>query len=201
MSSVRRLLVALTALLATAAWTGGLAQPAAADPIGHLHYPNVTGTTTLAKPGVTAAIPQSVIDADLDFANGNITGTSTQIPDFPVTIKVANLVPVTSIVRMVPVGQLTGHLGDTFTASSTFTLQLVRVFQPALPRLNLVPSGCRTATPTTVNLVNTTPINIFDTTISGTYTLPRFTHCGLLTPVLDLLLSGPNNRLTLRLQA
>jgi hypothetical protein len=199
-SSVRRLLVALTALLATAVWAGGLAQPAAADPIGHLHYPNVTGSTTLAKPHVSAAIPQSVVDADLDFANGNIVGAA-QIPDFPVTIRVANLVPVTAITRMVPVGQLTGHLGDTFTASSTFTLQLVRVFQPSLPRLNLVPSGCRTATPTTVNLVNTTPINIFDTTISGTYTLPRFTHCGLLTPVLDLLLSGPGNTLTLRLQA
>jgi hypothetical protein len=199
-SSVRRLLVTLTALLAVTAWAGGLAQPAAADPIFHLHYPNVTGSTTLAKPNVTAAIPKSVVDADLDLANGNLTGQA-QIPDFPVTIRVAGLVPVTSIVRMVPVGQLTGHLTDTFSATSTFTLRLVRVFQPALPRLNLVPSGCQTRTPVTVNLVNTTPVNIFDTTISGTYTLPRFTRCGLLTPVLDLLLSGPGNTLTLRLQA
>lgn len=200
MSSARRLLVTLTALLAVTAWVSGLTQPAAADPIGHLHYPNVTGSTTIAKPGVTAAIPQSVVDADLDFADGSIVGQA-QIPDFPVTIRVANLVPVTAIVRLVPVGNLTGQLTDTFTATSTFTLRLVRVFQPSLPRLNLVPNGCQTRTPTTVTLVNTTPVNIFDTTISGTYTLPRFTRCGLLTPLLNLLLSGPGNTLTLRLQA
>jgi hypothetical protein len=190
----------LTAAFAVSGTVAGLAQPAAADPIWQLHYPNVTGSTHLAKPNVTAAIPRSTIDAQFDFATGKLVGQA-QVPDFPVTIKLLNLVPVTAVTRMVPVGNLTGSLGDTLTTTTTFTLRLVRVYQPSLPRVNLVPSTCRTRTPTTATLHNTTPVNLFDTTVAGTYTIPRFTGCGLLTPLLDLLLSGPGNGLTLRLLA
>jgi hypothetical protein len=196
----RRVLVTAVTVSAVVAASAALASPATADPIFHLHYPNVTGSTFIAKPKVTAAIPQSTVDADLDLATGNLTG-SAQIPDFPVTIKVAGLLPVTSIGRMVPAGPLTGSLTSTLTTTATFTLVLVRVFPPGLPSLNLVPPGCQTRTPISVTMTNTTPINIFDTTIAGTYTIPRFEHCGLLTPLINLLLPGPGNTLTLRLQA
>jgi hypothetical protein len=199
-SPLRRLLVMLTAALAVGGTVAGLAQPAAADPIWSLHYANTTGSTHVAKPNVTAAIPKSVVDAQLDLATGKLVG-SVQVPDFPVTIRLLNAVPVTAVTRLVPVGDLTGTLGGTLTTTTTFTLRLVRVFQPSLPGINLVPSTCRTKSPTTATLHNTTPVNLFDTTVAGTYTIPRFTGCGALTALLDLLLSGPGNGLTLRLLA
>lgn len=201
MSPLRRLLVTLTAAVLAAGGTiAGLAQPAAADPIWQLHYANVTGSTHVAKPNATAAIPKSVVDAQLDLATGKLAG-QVQVPDFPVTIRLLNAVPVTAITRLVPVGELTGTLAGDLTTTTTFTLRLVRVFQPSLPGINLVPRTCRTRTPTTATLRNTTPVNLFDTTVAGTYTIPRFTGCGALTGVLDLLLAGPGNGLTLRLLA
>lgn len=200
MSPLRRLLVTSIAALAVGGTVAGLAQPAAADPIWQLHYANTTGSTHIAKPNVTAAIPKSVVDAQLDLATGNLTG-QVQVPDFPVTIKLLNAVPVTAVTRLVPVGNLTGSLNGTLTTTTSFTLRLIKVYQPALPKLNLVPSTCRTASPTTATLRNTTPVDLFDTTVAGTYTIPRFTGCGALTAVLDLLLSGPGNGLTLRLLA
>ena len=97
---------------------------------------------------VTAAIPRSTLDASLDLATGKMTG-QVQVPDFPVTIRLLNAVPVTAVTRLVPVGQLTGTLNGTLTTTTSFTLRLVRVYQPTLPLLNLVPSTCRTASATT----------------------------------------------------
>jgi hypothetical protein len=199
-SPLRRWLRGSIAAVAIGGAVAGLAQPASADPIWQLHYPNTTGTTHLAKPNVTAAIPKSTVDASLDLATGKMTG-QVQVPDFPVTIRLLNAVPVTAVTRLVPVGPLTGTLNGTLTTTTTFTLRLIKVYQPALPKLNLVPSTCRTASATTATLTNTTPVGLFDTTVAGTYTIPKFTGCGALTPVLDLLLSGPGNGLTLRLLA
>jgi hypothetical protein len=194
---LRRLLVTAAVLVVAGMTTAGTA---AADPIFDLHYPNVTGSTHLAKPNVTAAIPKSDVVAKLDFANGQLVGTAT-IPDFTVAIKVAGLIDTRSVVRMVPVGGITGHLGDNLEVTQTFRLQLIRVFSPVAPQLNLVPRGCGTRQVSTAVLRNTTPVDIFDTTISGTFSVPRFAGCGALTPLLNLLLVGGGNTLTLRLLA
>lgn len=53
----------------------------------------------------------------------------------------------------------------------------------------------------TLVLNNTTPVDLSrPITMVGTYTIPPFTGCGLLTPLLSLLLSGPKNTMTLNLQ-
>jgi hypothetical protein len=36
-------------------------------------------------------------------------------------------------------------------------------------------------------------------TVSGTYTVPRFAGCGLITPVLNLTITGPGNTISLTL--
>jgi hypothetical protein len=35
--------------------------------------------------------------------------------------------------------------------------------------------------------------------VSGTYTIPQFAHCGLVTPVLNLTITGPGNTISLTL--
>ena len=55
--------------------------------------------------------------------------------------------------------------------------------------------------PSTLTLDNTTPVDLFQPiTMVGSYAIPPFRGCGLLTPLLSLLLSGPGNTMTLNLQ-
>jgi hypothetical protein len=108
------------------------------------------------------------------------------------------------VVRIVPAGDLTGTVNlaaGTLSTTTRFTLQVLNVHLDLTPGINLVPAGCRTSAQSSATLTNTTPLDIFNgTTVSGTFAIPSFTHCGLLTPLLTLLLSAPNNRLTLVLK-
>ncbi|GAA0230698.1 hypothetical protein [Cryptosporangium japonicum] len=198
----RRLLATLTAALAATATGLALAQPAQAAPID-LVFANTTGTTFIAKQKVTADIPTSVVKTSIDLDAKTLTGTA-EIPDLTVRLKLANLIPTTSIVRIVPQGGLTGTVdlgANKLETTTTFKLQVLRVFQDALPSLNLVSPGCTTKTATSATLTNTTPIDVFGTTtVTGTYKIPGFTKCGLLTPLLTTLLAGDGNTLTLNLK-
>jgi hypothetical protein len=195
---LRRVLATAAVAVVAGVTTLATAGPASAD-VFNLHYGAVTGSTHLAKPNVDAAIPTSTVDAQLDTATGALTGTA-QITDFQVNIKIAGLIDTSSIVHLVPVGGLVGTQTDTLQATQQFRIQLVRVFSPLAPRINLVPRGCGTKQVSTVVLHNVTPIDLFDTTVSGTYSVPKFSGCGLLTPLLNLLLPGGGNTLTLRLK-
>lgn len=199
---MRRLLVTLTTLVAATLTGLAAAQPAQAAPID-LVFANTTGTTFIAKQKVTAAIPTSVVKTSIDLDAKTLTGTA-EIPDLTVKLKLANLVPTTSIVRIVPQGGLTGTVdlgANKLQTTTTFKLQVLRVFQDSLPNLNLVSPGCVSRTATSATLTNTTPIDIFSTTtVSGTYQIPAFTRCGLLTPLLTALLAGGGNTLTLNLK-
>jgi len=175
------------------------ARPAAADPVFHLIYAHTDGSTFLARPQVTAAIPTSNVEADLDLGTGQLTGTA-QIPDLTVSLNVFGLLPVTAVTRLVPAGGLTGTLaGSTLTTTATFTLQILRLSPTRVPSINLVPRGCRSRTATSAALTNTTPINLFDITLAGSYAIPAFTSCGALTGLINLTLAGPGNTLTLHL--
>ncbi|MFI5958274.1 hypothetical protein [Cryptosporangium sp. NPDC051539] len=199
---LRRLLTTLTAAAAASVVALALAQPAQAAPID-LVFANTTGTTFLAKQKVTAAIPTSVVKTSIDLDAKTLTGTA-EIPDLTVHLKLASLIPTTSIVRIVPQGGLTGTVdlgANTLSTTTTFKLRVLRVFQDSLPGLNLVSPGCTTRAATSATLRNTTPIDIFSTTtVEGTYKIPAFTHCGLLTPLLTTLLAGDGNKLTLNLK-
>jgi hypothetical protein len=181
----------------------GLATPAQAANVIALNFNNVTGTIFLAKPKVTANIPTSVIDTQLDLDTGALTGQA-HIPDTTVHLSLASLFGVTSVVRMIPAGDLTGTVNlaaGTLSTTTRFTIQVLNVHLDLTPGINLVPSGCRTSSVSTATLLNTTPIDLLNgTTVSGTFTIPSFTRCGALTPLLTLLLSASNNRLTLTLK-
>jgi hypothetical protein len=183
-----------------AAAGAAIAQPAHADTIFNLNYPHTTGSTFLAKPQVTAQIPTSTVMIAADLDTGTLTGTA-QISDLTVHLNLAALVGTTATVSIVPAGDLTGTFNltnATITTTTRFTIAVRNVHLDAAPGINLVPSGCKTRTPTSATLTNTTPLQVFgSTTVSGRYSVPAFTHCGLLTPLLTLLLSGPNNVLTL----
>jgi hypothetical protein len=192
----------LVSLLVTLAGLG-VAAPAQADPVIDLNWANVTGQTLVKKPNVTITVPQSSFTAKLDLGTGQLTG-DLKLPDLQMKMKLLGFVPVTSTVRLVPVGPTTAQVdlaNSRITSTTTFTLQILRVSQDWLPKVNLVPATCTTSRPTTATLVNTTPIDLFNgTTLEGSYTIPSFRNCGALTPVLSLLIAGPGNTMKLTLK-
>jgi hypothetical protein len=194
-------MLATTALLGAAAAVA-FAAPAQAAPIP-INFNNVTGTTHLAKPNVDVAVPTSSVQTQVDLETNTVTGTA-NLANLTAKLNLANLIGVTSTVKIVPVGGLTGtiDLGASKLSTTTrFTLQVIDVHLDAAPRINLVKSSCRTVRASTLTLNNTTPVDLFQPiTMVGTYTIPPFTGCGILTPLLSLLLSGPNNTMTLTLQ-
>jgi hypothetical protein len=197
----RTIMLAATALVGAGAAVA-VAAPAQAAPIP-INFNNVTGTTHLAKPNVDVAVPTSSVQTQVDLETNTVTGTA-NLANLTAKLNLANLIGVTSTVKIVPVGGLTGtiDLGASKLSTTTrFTLQVIDVHLDAAPRINLVKSNCRTVRASTLTLNNTTPVDLFQPiTMVGTYTVPPFTGCGLLTPLLSLLLSGPNNTMTLKLQ-
>jgi len=197
----RTFMLAATTLVA-ATTAVAVAAPAQAAPIP-ITFSNVTGTTHLAKPNVDVAVPKSTVQTEVVLETNTVTG-SANLANLTAKLNLANLIGVTSTVKIVPVGGLTGtiDLGASKLSTTTkFTLELVNVHLDAAPQINLVRSGCRTVRATSLTLTNTTPVDLFKPiTMVGTYTIPPFTRCGILTPLLSLILSGPNNTMTLTLQ-
>jgi len=203
MGHLRRVLVGAAATVAlTAAGALVAAAPASADNIINVPFNNVTGTTFLAKPKVTAQIPKSSVNTVIDLDTGAITGQA-HIADTTVRLSILNI-GLTSTVAIVPTADLTGSIdfnNQKLSTTTTFTISVKNVHLDALPNLNLVTPGCTTDKASSATLVNTTPIDIFNgTTVQGDFAVPAFTHCGLATPLLTLLLSGDNNVLTLNLK-
>lgn len=202
MGYLRRVLLASAALVLAVAGALVVAAPANADPVIEVDFFNVTGSTFLAKPMVTAAIPKSVINTQIDLGNGTLTGQA-HIPDLTIKLNLFGI-GVTSTASIVPASDLTGTIdfaNQKLSTTTTFTIAIKDVHLDAVPKLNLVTPGCQTVKTTSATLTNTTPIDIFNgTTVTGSFATPAFTHCGLATPLLTLLLSGNGNTLTLTLK-
>ena len=134
----------------------------------------------------------------IDLADWKITGTTT-IPDLVVKGRLFNLLPYTAVVRQVSTKPLEGGIVDgQAKVTRYFRLKIVKLSLDATPYLNLVPPGCGTSADSVSTLTNTTPIDLFKPIgMAGTYAVPSFSYCGLLTPTLTLLMSGSGNRMDL----
>jgi hypothetical protein len=201
MKASRRILaLGAGALVATAC-----AAPAASAQQIKLDNWNISGDITLAKLKQTLPLATGKYSATFDLATGTITSTldappSTTrqkilgVPVLDTTIALEEAAPSTGTFKLEPGGNVT------LDSSAAFYLRIVDLSSPALP-LNIVGNKCRTAQPLTLGLHYSGPL---DTTkplsFAGKATIPKFQDCGwLTTPLLDLLLAGPDNayRLTL----
>ena len=199
MSRPTRLLAALGALCVLPASLAVTAQPATAEPVIHLIYANTDGSTHLARPNVDVAIPTFDLESDLDLGTGALTGSG-QLPDLTARVDALGL-QVIAVTRLVPIGDLTGQLSNdgTLTATTTFNIEIVRMSLVGMPEVNLVKEGCHAVHPTTLQLVNTQPIDLFSIFLGGTYTIPHVAHCGAATALINRTLPGGGNTLTLHL--
>jgi hypothetical protein len=83
-------------------------------------------------------------------------------------------------------------------STSSITLRITSLSVAGLP----VPVGpaCESATPASVSLASQPGFSIVNGgTVGGTYTVPPFANCGLITPVLNLTITGPGSTISLTL--
>jgi hypothetical protein len=163
---------------------------------------DVSGTSTVAKTNSTIDLGPATLTTGLD-AQGNFTG-SLPLPPTTTSFKALGLLPTTATVTFVPAGPVTGALSARpnvmITSTATYYLRLSNVAVAGLPAF--VGDHCQTTQPVTIP-ANTPDGQTFDITtggtVTGTYTIGEFGDCGLITPLINLLVPGPGNTATLQL--
>jgi hypothetical protein len=114
------------------------------------------------------------------------------------TFKALGFLPVTAEAVFTPAGELTGTLSGTKLTASVQTglaLPSARLF--GLP---IGAEGCATSTPARLDLKSDAFTEAAGGTLTGTYTLPALTGCGLFTPLISGFTAGPGNTITLALK-
>ena len=193
--------VAATALAGLLAAVTIAATPPAASAatVLKVRYP-VNGSTFIKAANATVTLGPGALRSRVNLSNGNVTA-SLNLPPATGSFTELGLVPVTATVAFVQDGPTTGKVDlntGAVTTMSNITLQITSLSVSGLP----VPVGpaCESATPASVSLASQPGFSIVNGgTVSGTYTIPPFAGCGLITPVLNLTIPGPGNTISLTL--
>jgi len=185
------------AALVTTAAALGTATAASAQAIPFTNW-TLSGSFTLHKLNKSIPFPStSTFNGSVDLATGALSGNFS-IPTFTASVRVLG-VPANATIQFVQSQPLTGTLTGigsptvTASASASATIKILRVSSPILS-INFVPPGCQTRSPVLLPLHYTGPLSLTSGfTFSSTLMIPPMINCGLATPLLTGLLSGPGN--------
>jgi hypothetical protein len=193
--------MAATAIAGLLALATIAATPAAASAatVLKVRYP-VNGSTFLKAANATVPLGPGTLRSRVNLTTGAVTA-SLNLPPATGSFKEFGLIPVTATVAFIQNGPTTGTVDlntGAVTTMSSITLQITSLSVAGLP----VPVGpsCESATPASVALASQPGFSIVNGgTVTGTYTVPPFAGCGLITPVLNLTITGPGNTISLTL--
>jgi hypothetical protein len=193
---------AAAAVAGIAAATPALASPAAptapSDSTVSVSYP-VTGSTFIKAIGGAIDLGPGTLSTTADLTTSTLTGTLT-LPPATGSFKELGLIPVTATTEMIQDGTATGTVNFTtnaVTTTATDTIKLTSLKVAGVPVL--VGPSCETS-PATISVSSQAGFNVLNGgTLSGTYTIPPFAHCGLATLLINLTLPGPGNTISLTL--
>jgi hypothetical protein len=189
------------ALAGLAATVTVLATPmaASADTTINVRYP-VTGNTVLKAVNATVPLGPGKLKSTVDLTTGTLTA-SLILPPASASFTELGLIPVTATTAFLQNGPTTGTVNLNTGAVSTtshITLEITALSVAGIPVP--VPPGCESQSPAAVSLASQPGFSIVKGgNLSGTYTIPQFANCGLLTPILNLTIPGPGNTITLTL--
>jgi hypothetical protein len=190
--------------------TPALASPAApADQTVSVTYP-VSGSTFIKAVNSSIALGPGSLSTTADLTTSTLTGTLS-LPPATGSFKELGLVPVTATTEMIQDGQATGTVNFTTNAVTTTTKESIKLTSLKVAGLPVpVGNSCETSPatitvsspPATITVSSQPGFNVLSGgTLSGTYTIPSFAHCGLATLLINLTLPGPGNTITLTLGA
>jgi hypothetical protein len=196
----KRRIIGLTAGLAAAIGVTATPGTAHAATVLSLTYP-VSGTTFVKSTDSSMSLGPGTLAADLD-ENGNMTG-HVSLPPAAGAFKELGVVPVTVTAEFIEAAPTTGtvdlNTGEVH-ATSHFTIRLRNLRVAGIP--NPVGDHCETESPAKISVVSDENFNVLTGgNLTGTYTIPKFEHCLLATPLINLTVPGPGNTITLTLGA
>lgn len=162
-------------------------------------YP-VNGTTHLASTDSDLNLGPGELAASIELPGGDLSA-DLSLPPATGSFKEFGVVPVTATTEFVQespttgtVDLITGHVSST----SAITVKLDSVKVAGIP----VPVGdsCQTRSPATIHLESEPGFNAqTGGTLTGTYAIPKFSGCGLATPLINLTIPGDGNTISLDL--
>lgn len=195
---LRSLTLATVAGLAVTA--GGIATAGAASASSNLTVQyKVTGHTLIKSVNTTASLGPGTLKTTVSLTSGSISASLT-LPPASVSFKEAGLVPVSATTEFVQDGPTTGKLNLNTGAVATTSKIILKLTRMAVGGVPVpVPGSCQTA-PATIKLNSLKGFSVVNGgNLAGTYTIPRFAGCGLLTPALNLTIPGSGNTIALKL--
>lgn len=201
--TARRIGIALAAT-GTAAGVAVAGSPGAdAAPVIPINQ-TASVSTFVAKPGKTVVFSGTqTVKVDLGATTNNLTASLNLKPaqmkvDLPIIPGVFSIPGIaTATMQIEPLGDATGNLNfadQSVTATQQFNVHITKLTPPIFSFINLVPSTtCKTSAPATMKLSGKLTSLTDPLTLTSTYSIPSFTGCGLLTPLITQLTSGGGN--------
>ena len=200
-SSLIRRTSALSAVgIVTAGALIAAAGPASARPAASIKASyKVTGSTFLAGPGATLSVGPGKLTAKVNLSTGKVSA-NLSLPPSTGSFKEFGLIPVSATAKFINDGT-TGKINlktGKVTTTSKITLQIVSLSVAGLPIP--VGSSCETSSPVVVTLKSQPGFSILGGgKVAGTYTIPKFSNCGLATLLINLTIPASGNTITLKL--
>ena|SRR5690242_1794322 len=199
-SRIRTTAAAATVGLAAVFSVAAAAAPtSAATSTVHATY-KVTGSTFLKAPNATLPLGPGKLSANVNASTGAVKATRT-LPDATLSFKQFGFIPVTATTHFINSGPTTGTINlstGAVTSTSHITMQIVSLSIAGIP----VPIGpaCESSTPAAIKVASQPGFNVLKGgNLAGAYTIPQFANCGLVTPLINVTLTGPGNTITLHL--
>jgi hypothetical protein len=195
---VRKASVLLAAAIA-ATVVGVGSSPAAAAADLTATYP-INGVSHIASNDSDLPLGPGTLRATVSLDTGALTAAVT-LPPATGSFKELGIIPVTATVELTESEPTTGSLDlntGAMQSTSHVTLRLTRLTIAGLPAL--VGSRCQTVEPAEIPLTSQPGFSVLrGGVVSGTYTIPKFEHCLLNTGLINLVIPGPGNTLSLTL--
>ncbi|WP_156758641.1 hypothetical protein [Actinokineospora pegani] len=196
MRSVRSAGVAVASVAAVGALFA-TATPSSAAPV-EISY-DATGSTDLTGLGATLPLGPGTATVETDLQQGNITG-SIDLPETKTKFLLAGILDTHAKVKVTQNGPLSGTINaGVVDVSGDFTVQITEVghFDIGIPLPN-----CKATEPVRISLTSGPGFNpAVGGTLTGSYTLPKFADCFVDTEIINFLVVGKDNPISIDLKA
>lgn len=160
----------------------------------------ISGSTFLAGPMATLKLGPGTLSAKVNASTGKVTATLT-LPPATGSFKQFGIIPVTATAALINDGPTTGTVNlntGHVSTTSKITMQITSLTVAGLPIQ--VGNQCETSSPVVVKLKSEKGFSILGGgNVAGSYTIPRFSHCGLATLLINLTIPASGNTITLKL--
>lgn len=161
---------------------------------------DVTGVTHINKTDNDIALGPGALKSTLDLSTSVLTSDLT-LPTAHSEFDALGFLPTSADIDFLPDGPAIGTVSAAkITATAKVTVRVHNVWSGGIPVI--VGDNCKTEVPATISLESLPGFNVLKGgDLAGSYTMPKLSNCLLVTWLLNALIPGPDNNITLHLTA